>query len=130
MEIKNTNESFVIESVPAPNDQSLIMDQSPEVVNATENEKYDVVNDKLQSSTESPKVDCMDSPLKQLIIKCDGNIRLRQYTEEERTKAEEQRNTFRKQLEERMQEMRRQMQEAHRIFERNLKGKFYILNFK
>jgi len=124
IEIKNTNESFVVESVPPPSKDGLFLDQGTQVQNANENEKYDVVNDKLVSTTEAPATeavqhDCMDSPLKHLIVKCDGQISLRPYTEEERAKAEEQRKRFKEQMDEKMNDMRKRIEEAQKMFEKS-----------
>lgn len=124
MELKKTNESFVVESVPAPSDLKTLMDNGPEPEQGgKESEKYDIVNDKLQeATTASPPVDCMDSPLKHLIVKCDGKIRLRSFTEEERTKAEEDRKMFQEQMKQRMEAFRRQMDQMREMLEKSLQG--------
>lgn len=125
MEIKKTNESFVLESVPPPSDFRTLLETDPELEKGgKENEKYDIVNDKLQeATTEQPtKHDCMNSPLKHLIVKCDGNIRLRSYTAEERTKAEEERKMFQEQMKQRMEAFRKQMDQMREMLERSFQG--------
>lgn len=119
MEIKPSNESFVIESVPSPSDL-----EKTEVVasNGNENDKYDIVNDKLQSSTEAPKIDCMDSDLKELIVKCEGNLRLRKFTEQERKKAEETRAKVKEQLEQKLKEFQNRMRETQERLLKNFQG--------
>lgn len=114
MEIKNTNESFIVESVPSPSESQLDLDVKPE--NPKENEKYE-----LQETTtvEPVKHNCMESSLKELIVKCDGNIRLREYTEEEKAKAKEERKKFEDQMKQRM----KQFQDMFEMFEKNIKGK-------
>lgn len=126
MEIKKTNESFVLESVPPPSDIRTLLETDPELEKGgKENEKYDIVNDKLrEATTERPtgKFDCMDSPLKHLIVKCDGNIRLRNYTDEERAKAEEERKMFQEQMRQRMEAFRRQMDRMREMLEQSFQG--------
>ena len=126
MELKKTNESFVLESVPAPSDAKTLFDVEPEPEQGgKENEKYDIVNDKLQETTTagpSAKHDCMNSPLRHLIVKCDGNIRLRSYTEEERAKAEKDRRVFQEQMRQRMEAVRRQMNQMREMLERTFQG--------
>ena len=126
MELKKTNESFVLESVPAPSDFKTLLESDPEPEQGgKDSEKYDIVNDKLRepTTTESPtKQDCMSSPLKHLIVKCDGNIRLRGYTEEERAKAEEDRRMFQEQMRQRMEAFRRQMNQMCEMLERSFQS--------
>ena len=123
--MKESNETFVVESVPNPTEsqgkfmsEEIATEIKPEMAN--DNDKYDIENAKsIVKAAQDVKFDCMNSKLSGLIIKCDGNIRLRELTAEEAANEDEHKNLFKDHINERMKEFEDKMKQIREIFENN-----------